>query len=355
MKERTNSMTNIKDIAHACGVAVSTVSRVLNNHPDVSEETRVKVQRAVTELHYIPNNSARNLVKTSSDTIALLVKGVNNPFFSKLIKVIEREITKRGYSLELHHMDTSEDELLVGAQLANERKLIGILFLGGRFNYSPEELALINVPSVFCTYTNTFGNLSASAYSSVAIDDKQAARFAVDTLVSLGHRKIAILADNEDDKSISELRFQGYKDALESHGIPFDSTLVACAGTFSDMGAIYRATSELIRRNNSFTAIFAIADLMAIAAIKALSDHGKRVPEDCSVVAIDGLELSEYTLPTLTTLVQPVEEMGLACANTIIELVESRGENRQFTFDPVLRSGGSVRRISDSSIPHQPV
>ena len=339
-------MTNIKDIAQHCGVAISTVSRVLNDHPDVSEETREKVLRAVAELHYIPNTSARNLVRTTSDTIALLVKGVNNPFFAKLIKVIEREITLRGYSLELHHMDTSVDELLIGAQLANERKLIGILFLGGRFNYSPEELALINVPSVFCTYTNTFGNLNASAYSSVAIDDKQAARIAVDTLVSLGHRKIAILADNGDDHSISELRFQGYKDALESHGIPFDPSLVAFTGTFSDMGAIYRATSALIERNSAFSAIFAIADVMAIAAIKALNDHGRRVPEDCSVVAIDGLELSEYTLPTLTTLVQPVEEMGHACAKKIIELIEAHGGHQQFTFHTVLRPGGSVSRLN---------
>ncbi len=339
-------MTNIKDIAQYCGVAISTVSRVLNDHPDVSEETREKVLRAVKELHYIPNTNARNLVRTSSDSIALLVKGVSNPFFAKLIKVIEREITRQGYTLELHHMDTSVDELHIGAQLANERKLIGILFLGGRFNYTKEELALINVPSVFCTYTNTFGNLNASAYSSVAIDDKQAARFAVETLVSLGHRRIAILADNEDDNSISELRFQGYKDALAANGIPFDPTLVACTGTFSDMGSIYRATAELIERDGSFTAIFSIADLMAIAAIKALNDYGRRVPEDCSVVAIDGLELSEYTLPTLTTLVQPVEDMGLACAATLIDLVESRGENRQYTFQTILRPGGSVKRLN---------
>ena len=338
-------MTNIKDIAQHCGVAISTVSRVLNDHPDVSEETREKVLRAVEELHYIPNISARNLVRTSSDAIALLVKGINNPFFAKLIKVIEREITRQGYTLQLHHMDTSEDELRIGAQMANDRKLIGILFLGGRFNYSPEELALISVPSVFCTYTNTFGNLNASAYSSVAIDDKQAARFAVDTLVSLGHRRIAILTDNEDDKSISELRFQGYRDALAEHGIPFDPALVACTGTFSDMGAIYRATSELIERDSSFTAIFSIADLMAIAAIKALNDHGRRVPEDCSVVAIDGLELSEYTQPTLTTLVQPVEDMGMACAKTLIDLIKDRGEHRQYTFETILRPGGSVCRL----------
>jgi len=338
-------MTNIKDIARHCGVAVSTVSRVLNDHPDVSEETRKKVQKAVDELHYIPNNSARNLVKTTSDTIALLVKGVNNPFFSRLIKVIEREITTRGYTLELHQMDTSEDELRIGAQLTNERKLIGILFLGGRFNYTPEEIALINVPFVLCTYTNTFGSLDPSTYSSVAIDDRQAARFAVDKLFSLGHRKIAILADDRADKSISELRFQGYKDALAAHGVAFDSDLVACTGSFSDMRAIYAATKELLSRGRSFTAIFAIADLMAIAAIKALSDSGLRVPDDCSIIAIDGLDLSEYLVPTLTTLVQPVEEIGVACAGTIIQLVEGSSENRQFAFETILREGGSVRRL----------
>jgi LacI family transcriptional regulator len=199
---------------------------------------------------------------------------------------------------------------------------------------------------VFCTYTNSFGTLDASAYSSVAIDDKQAACDAVDTLVSLGHRKIAILTANENDKSISELRFQGYKDALEKHGIAFDPNLVAATGTFSDMRAIYEATSRLVRRDNSFTAIFAIADLMAIVAIKALSDHGRNVPQDCSVVSIDGLDLSEYTLPTLTTLVQPTEDMGLACAKSIIDLIKHPGKHRQFTFETVLRPGGSVQKIS---------
>jgi LacI family transcriptional regulator len=111
------------------------------------------------------------------------------------------------------------------------------------------------------------------------------------------------------------------------------------------MHAIYAATKELLSRERSITAIFAIADVMAIAAIKALSDSGLCVPDDCSVVAIDGLDLSEYLLPTLTTLVQPVEEIGIACAGTIIELIEGNGKNRQFTFETILREGGSVRKL----------
>jgi LacI family transcriptional regulator len=338
-------MTNIRDVARRCGVAVSTVSRVLNDHPDVSDKTRKKVLRAISELHYIPNASARNLVKTSSDAVALLVKGVNNPFFAKLIKVLEREITMRGYTLELHHTDASDDELAVAARLVNERKLIGVLFLGGRFNYSPEEFRRVNAPCVLCTYTNTFGTLDKAAYSSVAIDDQQTAFAAVDYLFSLGHRKIAILADSVSGKSISELRCRGYRDALEKHRVSFAPSLVACTGSFSDMRAIYAATRDLAERDRSFTALFCIADLMAVAAVRALTDSGRRVPDDCSVIAIDGLELTEYTLPALTTLVQPVEEIGVACAATIADLIENGGEHRQFTFETVLRKGESAKRF----------
>ena len=108
------------------------------------------------------------------------------------------------------------------------------------------------------------------------------------------------------------------------------------------MGAIHRAVTEFIDTGAAFTAMFAIADIMAIAAIKALSDRGRRVPEDCSIIAIDGLELSAYTLPTLTTLVQPVVEIGRECAHTLVDLIEGRGQNRHVLFSTRLRTGGSV-------------
>ncbi|MDO4572491.1 MAG: LacI family DNA-binding transcriptional regulator [Clostridia bacterium] len=340
-------MTSIKDIAQHCGVAVSTVSRVLNDHPDVSPETREKVMAAAEALHYIPNNSARNLVRAGSDSIVALVRGMSNPFFQRLTRVIEREIMGyRGLTLELHHIDTHEDELHAARLLINERKPRGLLFLGGRFNYAPADIALISVPFVMCSYTNSFGSLHPDSYSSVSIDDRAAARRAVDELIRLGHRRIAILADSTDDRSVSELRFQGYRDALEAHGLPFDEGLVACARSFSDMARIYGATGRLIESGAAFTALFAIADLMALAAIKALHDHGRRVPEDCSVIAIDGLDVTAYTLPVLTTLRQPVEEIGRACAKTLLERVFSEGGNRQILAVPALRAGGSVAPLA---------
>jgi LacI family transcriptional regulator len=198
-----------------------------------------------------------------------------------------------------------------------------------------------------CTYTNSFGSLAETEYSSVAIDDRQAARLAVDTLVNLGHRRIALVCDEMKDNSISELRSDGYRAALEAHGIAYDPALIVETKSFSDLHAIYESVRGLVERKIEFTAVFAIADIIAIAAIKALSDCGRHVPEGCSVVAIDGLEISAYTLPTLTTFVQPAGEMGVQCARILIDLIEGRGDNRHATFEPSLRGGGSVCRLTD--------
>jgi len=127
----------IKDIAERCGVSVSTVSRVLNNHPDVSERVRTKVMDVVNEVHYVPNSSARDLVKTKSDAIGLVVRGVGNPFFTEVIRSIEQMVGKAGYSLVLHQINSGEDELLAGASLSRSKKLQGLIFLGGCFDYDP--------------------------------------------------------------------------------------------------------------------------------------------------------------------------------------------------------------------------
>lgn len=333
----------IKDIARMCGVSVSTVSRVLNGHQDVSDDMRSRILKVIEQSGYIPNNSARNLVCSSTDTIALVVRGVSNPFFTRIIKGLEQEVYRRGYSIALHQINSDEDELKTACVLSAARKLLGIVLLGGRFNYTQEDIARLNVPFVCCTYTNTFGSLDPAAYSSVAVDDKREASNAVRYLYARGHRKIAALVARETDTSISELRFAGYKEALRECGLSFDPALVECTGSF-DMADAYAAMQRLMERA-SFTAVFTIADAMAIAAIKAIADKGLRVPEDCSVVAIDGLELSRYTIPTLTTLEQPADEMAGKSAEILIGLIEGKAQNRHITLPTALREGGSVRDI----------
>ena len=128
----------IKDVAERSGVSVSTVSRVLNDHPDVSDAVRTRVLEAVRELHYVPNNSARDLVRPQSDAIGLVVRGVGNPFFSAVIRAVEEAVSRAGYTMVLHQINTEDNELLAAASLARAKKLRGLILLGGCFDYTPD-------------------------------------------------------------------------------------------------------------------------------------------------------------------------------------------------------------------------
>lgn len=334
----------IKDIAKQSGVSVSTVSRVLNNRPDVSEAIRKKVLAVVAETGYIPNDSARDLVKTRSDAIGVITRGIGNLFFSDMLKTVAREIDKAGMTMVLRQIDSDADEVAVGALLEREKKLRGIIFLGGRFDYTPEELRTINVPFVCCTYTNSFGTLDETAYASVSIDDQQTAFDAVEYLINQGHRKIAALVPSCSDRSISELRYNGYRAALFSADIPFDKNLVVETSGCFEMEDAYRGTLELLDRGAAFTALFTLSDTMAMASMKALWDRGIRVPEDVSVVGVDGLTMSRYYTPVLTTMVQPGEELGRESVAILMEMLRGEGP-RQTTLRASLRVGGSCRQL----------
>ena len=334
----------IKGIAERCGVSVSTVSRVLNDHPDVSAANREKVMAVVRETHYVPNNSARDLVKPASDAIGLVVRGVGNPFFTGVIRSIERAIGEAGYTMVLHQIRSGEDELREAAELARSKRLRGLILLGGCCDYAADKVALLEVPFVCCSFTNSFGQLAEDTYSSVTIDDRKEACRAVRLLMEQGHRKIAALLGSTNDRSISELRYMGYRQALEEGGIAPDEGLVEETDSF-EMPAAYDGMRRLLARRDDFTAVFVISDSMAVAAMRALHDCGKRVPEDCSVVAIDGIDVSAYVVPTLTTLVQPQEEMGERSVRILVDMIEERAGNRHLLLDTDVRPGGSVCRI----------
>ena len=334
-------MATIKDVAARCNVAISTVSRVLNNHADVSEETRAKVLEAVRDLHYVPNSSARDLVLPQTDSIGLVVRGAENPFFTPVIRAIESSCEQAGYSMALHQIPAGADEVAEGAALVMSKRLKGLILLGGRYDYTQEEVSAIGVPFVCCTYTNHFGDLDRAAFSSVSIDDKGEATRAVRMLLDHGHTKIAILLDSINDRSISERRYKGYCDALAEAGIEVDPDLVVETGDF-EMESAYRATADLVARRHDVTAIFAIADTMAVAALKALHDAGISVPEACSVVAIDGIEMSNYTVPTLTTLSQPQETLGEEAVAILVDVLRNGAPTRHIRLETTLRPGGTV-------------
>lgn len=337
----------IKDIARLSGVGVSTVSRVINNRPDVSPESREKVMAVIEQYHYVPNTSARDLVKTKSDAIGLIVRGFQNTFYTDIIHAIERRLDEAGYTMVMRQIGTNDDEIKCGASMEREKRLLGIIFLGGRSDYSQSELKLLTVPYVFCTYTNSYGTLQPSSYSSVSISDEAEAYKAVSRLIEFGHTRIAALISSAEDSSISQLRYEGYARALTEHGItPVDDLVIPC-GSFNLPDAYNAIVRKLKSKSGfDFTAMFAIADNMAIGAMRALREAGYKVPEDCSIIAIDGLEVSEYVDPILSTLCQPMTEMGIRSVELLLDLIEKDGLNRQILLPTTLREGNSVRPIA---------
>ncbi len=331
----------IKDVAEYCGVSVSTVSRVLNDHPDVSDEVRARVLDAVQKLHYVPNRAARDLVRTDVESIGLVVRGAENPFFASIIRAIEGRCEDSDYTMVLRQIPTDADEVADASELVNSKRLKGVILLGGRFDYSREEVASIGVPFVCCTYTNSFGDIDDESYSSVSIDDVDAGYRATRELVDCGHSRIAILLDARHSHSISELRFQGYRRALEEAGIALDDDLVVEAGDFS-MAAAYDAVCDLLSRRRDVTAIFSVSDLMAMAAIKAVTDSGFTVPKGCSVIGIDGIEMSRYSIPTLTTLEQPQVVLGETAMDILLDVLSGKAKSRHVRLEAQLRTGGTV-------------
>ena len=234
----------IKDIARISGVSITTVSRVLNDRPDVSDESRRRVLDVIESTNYIPNNSARDLVKTKSDSIGLVVRGISNPFYTDIIRSVEAGITAGGYTMVMQQISSDEDELKRAAVMEREKRLRGLVLLGGRFDYSAADLALLNVPFVCCSFGNHYGTLERVDYSSVSIADMETAYQATRYLLDNGHRRIAALITCPDDHSISQLRYEGYTKALAEAGIPLDESLVICTGTFNIQDSCLLYTSD---------------------------------------------------------------------------------------------------------------
>lgn len=341
----------IKDVAKMCGVGVSTVSRAINNHPDINPDTKEKILQFIKENNYIPNNSARNLKRTDSKSIAVLVKGITNPFFSAMIKVIEKEAKKKKYSLILHRVEFNEDEIDVALELVKEKRLRGFIFLGGYFAHTEEKLKQLPVPFVLGT-TGMIGNIdNLEFYSCVSLDDEKESYRMVDYLCRTGHKRIAIICAQKNDCSIGKLRLDGYIRALTEHELPISEDLILRMRTDLEDYSLengYETTKEFLRKKLEFDAIYAISDNMAIGACRALTEAGVRVPEDCSVCGFDGIPISNYYTPTITTIAQPSEEMAKQMTDTIFRMIGKKDTKRQVVVQgELLERESTMRRMAE--------
>ena len=343
-------MTNptIKDIASMCGVSVSTVSRAINDAGGISAKTRARILRKIKETGYEPDTNARNLKITKNKTISVLIKGITNPFFTPMVKVIEEEISKTGYSFVLNKVEEHSSEVDVAQKMAKILKPEGIIFLGGDFRNDQEKLQALGVPYSMTTIVNK--DIINKNSICVGVDDYKESYKMVDYLISLGHRKISFIAARANDISIGSLRLEGYKKALSDHGIDFDENLVIYPPKGLNPYSLYHgyeSGKKIVRDGLDCTAIYAISDSVAIGAIKALNDMGKLVPEDYSVAGFDGLEINEFLLKPITTIVQPTSQIAYTSVKELFKIIEKEKYKEVTSFDAKLFVGETTAKLRE--------
>lgn len=337
----------IKDIARICGVGVSTVSRAINNHPDINQETKDKVMQTIAEHGFIPNNSARNLKRTETKMIAVLIRGITNPFFQDMIKTFENVIERRRYSFLLHRVDEDEDEVEAALELEKEKKPCGIIFLGGTVSHTEEKLKQLKAPFVLSTF-KLGENIDKSLYSSVAIDDIRAAQEMTSYLIKLGHKRIAMVAARKDDTAIGRMRLEGFFRAFKEAGLTVDESLILYPKKEADPYSVqngYEVVKSFLESGQKATAFFVISDNAAFGVCKAIRDFGKKVPLDYSVAGFDGIEMAAYYNPVLTTMKQPCVDMAKESIEILFDLIDGCAQNRHKRFLAELIEGESTSCI----------
>jgi DNA-binding LacI/PurR family transcriptional regulator len=316
-RERPSAPT-LEQVGALAGVSRATVSRVVNGSPRVSAEARVQVERAVAKLGYVPNRAARSLVTRRTDSIALIVAEPESRFFSEpfFAGVV------RGVSAAL--AETDVQLVLLMAQDAAHRGRLERYVTGGHVDGVllaslhgddplPRTLQRAGVPTVLV------GRPAGDAPDSyVEADNRGGAREAVVHLVGCGHRRIATITGPM-DMAVGQDRLDGYQDGLRAAGLPADPQLVE-GGDFTEEGAA-AAMRRLLEREPGLDAVFAASDLMAAGALRALKAAGRRVPGDVAVIGFEDSMTARYAEPQLTTVSQPVEEMGRQATRLLLAKV----------------------------------
>lgn len=332
----------IKDIARESGYSVGTVSKVLNNVPGVSAKARTQIMEVVDRYHFQLNSNAKHLKKQSSDGIAVIIKGTQNMLFAAIVEQMQGLIKQKGYDCLIYYITEDDNELEQALQICRERRPYGILFLGNNPEYFEQHFREVSVPCVLVT--NSASQFGFSNLSSVSTDDEAAAKYAVEHLFSLGHEQVGVLGGKIADSGSTFLRYEGCKRAFEERGKTFDSERQYEVAYYSISGGYY-AMGRLLDKMPDITAVFAMADVMAIGAIRAIKDRGLRVPEDISVIGYDGIDIGKYLVPRLTTIRQHQEGIAEHSVEILLRCIDESGPAIHEVEPFYLVPGESVRNI----------
>lgn len=325
-----------QDVADLAGVSRTTVSFVLNDDRrfTIPPETRKKVLDAADQLGYVPNASAQALASRKAKAIGLIMTRTpqyiaSDAFLPQVIAGLMDVIKQHKLSLLIDYVDP-------GRQIEIYRGLVGAKHIDGMILLTPrnddeglKHLSELDVPVV------VMGELPNDENYSVDVDNRVAARQAVDFLISQGHQRIACILNAPQPYSSANQRLLGYMDALQAAGIPQDDTIVQYADFDPKSG--YQQMNRLLENNSSLTAVFVASDLVAVGAIAAIREAGLRIPEDLSVIGFDNLPLSEFLDPPLTTIKMPAQKLAQQACYLLMELMKGHSpEDKHPKFDTEL-------------------
>lgn len=306
-------MATIQDIARISGYSIGTVSRVINNRADVSDEARRIIEEVIRQENYQPNSSARMLRQSISSEVSIVVRGISNTFLQSLLEKTQISIRDHGEIANVQFIRETDDEVAMAAQSVQNFKPKGLIFLGGSTRTLREEFSEIRLPSVLISVDAE--GLGFDNLSSFTTDDMDAGARVMSELVSQGHRRIGILGGYPGDAQgmrpddSPARRIRGAVEKLEESGIEFDFVRDYEECSFS-AEAGYHAAEKLLRRTPDLTGVFAISDSIAIGAMRAFRDMGMLVPEDMSVVGFDGITAARFSVPRLATIQQDVTTLA---------------------------------------------
>ncbi len=338
----------LSDIAKKSGISVSTVSRVLNKKTQkyrISREVEKIVLKTAKELNYHPNQLARGLRLRKTHTIGLIAPDLSNPFFAQIVKTIQTELHKLGYSLVVCDSDENPELEVEHSGLLCSKGVDGLIVMPvGQESRHFQGLLDDDTPLVLVD--RGFENLNTNM---VLIDNYRGSFEAVDHLIEHGHRRIAIIQGLPGTYT-SKGRLQGYIDALKKNGIAVDESLIVGRDFRKENG--YLETKILLKSANAPTALFTTSDLITLGALQAISEEGLDIPRDISIVAFDDLEFADYFRCPITSVAQPRETLGEMAVKLLLDELHTPGRRdpRKIVLKPTLVLRNSVGRVSAPNV-----
>jgi len=307
---------SIKDIAKYANVSPSTVSRALQGHPRISEETKLKIRDIAKQYNYIPNQIARALKTKETKTIGLIISDITNPFYTEITKGVEDACVIKGYSVILCNSDFNLERESSYLKVLTEKGVDGIILTPHSVNYLHDYFFDINhIPYVLVDIKPSNPNVNC-----VYADQEEGALIATKFLIEKGHRKITFLNGPVKLPSANQA-IKGYKRAFNEFGLKINKDSII--ETPQKIERAYLITKQLLRKNDNPTAIFSLSDMMCIGIYQAIYEEQLRIPDDIAVVGYDDLPVTRFMDPPLTTVYQPKYEVGNLAAELLIDQIKA--------------------------------